>query len=83
MNKEQLLENMNRLGIPLMVPEKAVDVEATLAQVILSHDPRLWEVFPGLLANIVEKHPVDLQAVADRLPLSSDKEALYRLCALA
>lgn len=81
-NKE-LLVNVNKLGVPLMAPEEEVDVNKTLAEVVKSHDTRLWENFPALLANASRKYQLDFKEVTEYLTRSVDKKALDKLSALS
>lgn len=53
---DRLLENLNRLGFPLMETTGDFDVHQTLADVVNSRDSRLWEGFPVLLANAAQDH---------------------------
>jgi len=46
-----LLEKLRRLGFSLMEVSPEEDFHKTLAEVVESQDPRLWEGFPVLLAN--------------------------------
>ncbi len=83
MDKNKLLEEMSSLGVPMMVPEKFVDVHKTLVDVIKSRDARLWENFPNLLANVLEKHQVDLNKLQEQLNQSVNQEAFKNLLALS
>ena len=50
MVEKRLLDNVRRLGLPLMESDKGFDVNQALAEVVQSKDVRLWEGFPVLLA---------------------------------
>jgi hypothetical protein len=53
--KKNLSADLAALGFPLLETEKNVDANATLAEVVRSRELRLWEGFPVLLMNSVEK----------------------------
>ena len=59
MKKEQLLKNLKLLGYPLFESKENVDANETLAEVVKSENPRLWEGFPLLLAHSLEKNYFD------------------------
>ena len=82
MDNKKLLEEMEKLGVPMMVPEETVNVSKTLADVVKSHDARLWENFPALLAKASEKYEVNLAKVQAQLS-QSDQKALDKLSALS
>lgn len=71
MTDKKMLENVNRLGFPMMEPGEAFDVNKALAEVVESEDMRLWEGFPVMLANASEESFFDLEKVAGNL--QSDK----------
>jgi hypothetical protein len=80
-NKE-LVEKVNQLGVPLMTPQENVDVNQTIAEVVKSHDTRLWENFAPLLANTAPNYEVDLKKVQDQLNAVVDQKAFQKLLAL-
>lgn len=51
MVSKELLDNLNKLGLPLMEPGEGFDANKTLAEVVKNEDVRLWEAFPVLFAN--------------------------------
>ena len=55
MKKTELLNNVKDLGFPLFETKKSVNANKTLAEVTKSKDSRLWEGFPLLLANTLER----------------------------
>jgi hypothetical protein len=55
MKKTELLDNVKELGFPLFETKKSMDANKTLAEVAKSKDSRLWEGFPLLLANTLER----------------------------
>ena len=83
MPKNRLLENLARLGFPLMEVTPDFDINETLVEVIKSGDTRLWEGFPVLLANAAKEDSFDINMVLDRLEIKEEKEMLYGLLALS
>jgi hypothetical protein len=83
MANQKLLDNVSKLGVPMMAPDEPLDVNKTLADVVKSHDTRLWENFPVLLASAAQKQPLDLKKVSEQLKKSVDKKALGDLVALS
>ena len=63
MTDKKLLENLSKLGVPLLAPDENVDVNQTLAEVVKSRDVRLWENFPALLVNAHRKREFNVKAV--------------------
>ena len=61
MNKDQLFENLKRLGLVMMETDKGLDVNQTLAEVVKSRDIRIWEGFPVLLANAGQEYCFDYE----------------------
>ncbi len=55
MPTRDLYERLSMLGYPLFEPNPIQDANATLAEVGESEDIRLWEGFPIILANSIEK----------------------------
>jgi len=55
MKKTELLNNVKELGYPLFETKTSVNANKTLAEVTKSKDSRLWEGFPLLLANTLER----------------------------
>ncbi len=51
MTNQKLLNSLSKLGFPMFEPSEAPDVNEILAAVVKRTDTRLWEAFPGLLAN--------------------------------
>jgi hypothetical protein len=65
-------ERVARLGFPLLQREPKMETNETLAEVVQSGDPRLWEGFPVMLANSVERHQFDYRHVRNYLAHSTD-----------
>lgn len=83
MNKQKLLEDLGRLGVPMMMPEEAVDASSVLADIVKSRDPRLWEGFPLVLANVLEGESMDWHKVKKLLSQSADQEVFKRLVGIS
>lgn len=75
----KLMENLNRLGFPLMEVVPEFDVNETLAEVVRSGDARLWEGFPVLLANAAQDHSLNLDQVQNKLISEADRENFHGL----
>jgi len=63
MDDQKLMDNLNRLGFPLMEVQAEVDANKTLAEVVKSKDTRLWEGFAVLLANAARDYHFDYDQV--------------------
>ncbi|HEY6872762.1 MAG TPA: hypothetical protein VI298_08565 [Geobacteraceae bacterium] len=82
MSREDLMQNLSKLGLPMFVPSEEVDANETLAEVVKSHDPRLWELFPVVLANAAENYQFTLEQV-EQLLSNNDKYNFHRLFLLS
>lgn len=83
MNQQEFLENLKRLGFPLMETNKGVDVTKTLAEVVKSNDARMWEGFPVLLANAAEEYGFDYDQTLKSLTDDRDREHFRGLVVLS
>jgi hypothetical protein len=79
MDKSQLLKKAKALGYSLFEVEESIDVNATLAEVIASGDKRLWEGFPVMLANSLERRLFDYEKVQSHLKEPREKNFFHRL----
>ena len=79
----KLLDNLNRLGFPLMETQAAVDANKTLAEVIKSKDTRLWEGFAVLLANAARDYHFDYDQVQKHLTQNEELEDYKSLLLLS
>lgn len=79
MKKTTLLKNLKELGFPLFESEKSLDVNETLAEVVKSRELRLWEGFPVLLANILERALFDHKMVQIHLKRNIEIKYLQNL----
>ena len=82
MNKEELLDNLGRLGFPIMSLKKDVDIKKILIGVVKSKDLRLWEGFPIILANIFKEQTIDLEQLKHEMPIN-DQEDFWQLVLLS
>ena len=80
---KKLLENVSRLGFPLMETENDLEVNHTLADVVGSRDMRLWEGFPVLLANAARDHDFDYDRVLKVLTKKKEREDFHELVLLS
>jgi hypothetical protein len=83
MKKTTLLKKVKELGYPLFETEKSLDVNETIAEVIKSKDSRLWEGFPLLLANGLEKNLFDYRTVQMHLRKVFERNYLKNLIAMS
>jgi len=83
MVNDKLLENLGRLGFPLMEAVADFDVNETLVEVVKSRDTRLWEGFPVLLANAAQEYSFDFNQVLTSLKNKAEREDLYTLLMLS
>ncbi|MCX6577756.1 MAG: hypothetical protein NTV82_15365, partial [Candidatus Aminicenantes bacterium] len=72
-NDKDLLKKAARLGYPLFETEEHENANETLADVIESGDPRLWEGFPVMLANSGEKEIFNYNRVISHLSRPEDR----------
>jgi len=83
MVKKKLLENVGRLGLPLLESAEGFDANQTLAEVVKSEDTRLWEGFPVLLANAANDHSFDYDLVLKELRKRKEREDFHSLLLLS
>jgi hypothetical protein len=83
MENKQLLDNMSRLGYPLLDAQVGFDVYATLAGVARSDKGRYWEGFPVLLANVAKGESFEYAKVEACLVNAGEKERLKDLFLLS
>jgi hypothetical protein len=79
----KLLENLNRLGFPLMEVSADLNVNQTLADVVKSKETRLWEAFPVLLANAAQDYSFDYTQVVNALAEGEEQTNLHGLLLLS
>lgn len=66
-DNQKFLDNLSKLGFPLLEAAQELDVNETLAEVVKSHDTRLWEGFPIVLMNAADHHEFSLEKVQQHL----------------
>ncbi|WP_297766332.1 hypothetical protein [uncultured Muriicola sp.] len=59
------------------------DVNETLAEVVKSHDTRLWEGFPVLLAKAGESHQFAPEQVKQQLTTKEQRDQFHKLMLLS
>jgi hypothetical protein len=83
MNDRKLLTKLSKLGFPMFEPSEELDFNETLAEVVKSHDTRLWESFPVLLANAAESYQFAPEHVEQQLMRKEQKDLFHRLMLLS
>ena len=83
LNKNDLLENVAKLGVPMFAREKKYDVNRTLYEVVKGGDLRLWESFPVLLANANKGRDFNSEALYKLFGNRKDKLTFEKLVALS
>lgn len=83
MDNKQLLENMSRLGYPLLDTLQDFDPNETLAQVVKSDDRRYWDGFPVLLANVIKEGAFTRGKVVEYLDTEPEKQRFKDLFLLS
>jgi len=83
MENKQLLDNMSRLGYPLLDTQVGFDVYSTLAEVVRSDKGRYWEGFPVLLANVAKGESFEYAKIEASLENAEEKERLKDLFLLS
>jgi hypothetical protein len=84
MNDKELLTNLSKLGLPMFEPsDEEPDVNETLAKVVKSHETRLWEGFPVLLANTAESYQFTPERVEQQLERKAHKKRFHCLMLLS
>jgi len=74
MKNSELLKKAEALGFPLLQAETGTDDYRTLAEVIRSRNPRLWEGFPVMLANAAEKGDFSLERLKAQMRTPAEKK---------
>ena len=78
-NNDNLSKRLSMLGFPLLEVEESQDANSTLVDVVKSKDLRLWEGFPVILANSMEKGLFNYDMAKRYLKNSFDKSYLDTL----
>jgi hypothetical protein len=83
MTNDELAKRLALLGLPMLETGVNADVNETLAEVVRSADPRLWEGVPVLLANASDDLRFSLDQVNNLLNDDRQKEVFRRLVLLS
>ena len=83
MTDSKLLTNLSKLGFPMFETTEEPDVNETMAEVVKSHDTRLWEGFPVLLANASETYRFTPEQVKQQLERKTLKKHFHLLLLLS
>jgi hypothetical protein len=83
MTDKKLLTSLSKLGFTMFEASEEPDVNETLAEVVKSHDTRLWEGFPALLANAAEDYQFTPEQVKHHLTRKEQKQHFHRLMLLS
>jgi hypothetical protein len=83
MTDRKLLTSLSKLGFPMFETIEEPDVNETMAEVVKSHDTRLWEGFPVLLANAAESYQFTPEQVKQQLKKKEQKDHFHRLVLLS
>lgn len=79
MNRHDLLNKVKNLGYPLLETDEVADVNQTLAEVIKSHDLRLWEGFPVMLAHSLDIDQFSYNHILRHLDKKKEQNYFRRL----
>lgn len=79
MSNSELMQNLSKLGFSMFEPSEDLDVNKTLADVVKSHDNRLWEGFPVLLTNAAENYQFTPELVEQLLTEKDDQDNFHKL----
>lgn len=83
MTDRKLLSSLSKLGFPMFEPSEELDANETLAEVVKSHDTRLWEGFPVMLVNAAESYQFTPEQVKLQLTKREQKDHLHQLMLLS
>jgi len=79
MNRKSLLEKAKALGYPLFEIEETIKANEILAEIVVSEDLRLWEGFPVMLANSLDKDLFDFDGALEHLSRGQEREQFLKL----
>ena len=83
MTDRKLLTSVSKLGFPMFETSEEPDVNETLAEVVKSHDTRLWEGFPVLLAHAGERYQFAPEQVKQQLTRKEQRDQFHQLMLLS
>jgi hypothetical protein len=81
MEKEKLMRMINELGYPLF--EVSINANEVLAGLVKSRDPRLWQGFPVVLANMLKNEWFDYQTTLSYLEDKEDQGNFHTLIVMS
>jgi hypothetical protein len=79
MDKDNLYKKVEQLGFPLLEAEEVMNANSILADVVKSGDHRLWEGFPVMLANTLEKELFSYSNAVEHLETDKEKTLMRNL----
>lgn len=79
MNNKSLLEKAKTLGYPLFEIEEIIDANKILAEIVENEDLRLWEGFPVMLANSLDKELFNVDEALSHLNRNQEREYFLNL----
>lgn len=79
MNNKSLLEKAKTLGYPLFEIEEKIDANKILAEIVGNEDLRLWEGFPVMLANSLDKELFNVDEALSHLNRNQEREYFLNL----
>lgn len=83
MKNNELRNNLAHFGFPLLEVTEEADANVTLAEMVKSHELRLWEGFPGVLASSNDRGMFDRKKVVALLLDAQNRELFGLLVALS
>jgi len=78
-DRAELLEKAKALGYPLFEVEETIKANEILADIVSCEDLRLWEGFPVMLANSLDKDLFDVGEVLNHLSRNQEREYFLNL----
>lgn len=79
MDDRKFFRSLSKLGFSVFEPGEEVNVSDTLAMVVKSHDTRIWEGFPVLIANATDMYAFLPEKVEALLKNKEEKDFFHRL----
>lgn len=79
MDDRKFFRSLSKLGFSVFEPGEEVNVSDTLAMVVKSHDTRIWEGFPVLIANATDMYAFLPEKVEALLKNKEEKDLFHRL----
>lgn len=78
-DRAELLEKAKTLGYPLFEIEEKIDANKILADIVGNEDLRLWEGFPVMLANSLDKDLFNVDEALSHLNRNQEREYFLNL----